>query len=118
MQDLSRQESEKRESLSSVAADKSEGTEHLVGEQPLLDTSKETVESADGDGAYGSKQNNKKKKKKKKKKKTADASASVEVAENTSYEENRDESEGHAPSMQSPRPVKLFDIDGSCCRTN
>ena len=95
MEDLSRQESEKRESQSSVAADKIEGTEHLVGEQPLLDTSKETIESADGDGAYGSNQN---KKKKKKKKKTADASASVEVAENTSYEENRDESEGHASS--------------------
>ena len=95
MEDLSRQESEKRESESSVAADKSEGTEHLVGEQPLLDTSKETIESANVDGAYGSNQN---KKKKKKKKKTADASANVEVAENTSYEENRDESEGHAPS--------------------
>ena len=95
MEDLSRQESEKRESESSVAADKSEGTEHLVGEQPLLDTSKETIESANVDGAYGSNQN---KKKKKKKKKTADASENVKVAENTSYEENRDESEGHAPS--------------------
>ena len=95
MEDLSRQESEKRESQSSVAADKSEGTEHLVGEQPLLDTSKETIESANVDGAYGSNQN---KKKKKKKKKTADASANVEVAENTSYEENRDESEGHVQS--------------------
>ena len=95
MEDLSRQESEKRESQSSVAADKNEGTEHLVGEQPLLDTSKETIESANGDGASGSNQN---KKKKKKKKKTADALANVEVAENTSYAKNRDESEGHAPS--------------------
>ena len=63
MEDLSRQESEKRESQSSVAADKSEGTEHLVGEQPLLDTSKETIESANVDGAYGSNQRKRRKRK-------------------------------------------------------
>ena len=98
MEDLSSQESEKRESPSSVAVDKNERTEHLVAEQALLDTSnKETVESASGDGAHGSNEN-KKKKTKKKKKKAADTSGNIEVAENTSYEKNRDDNEGHAPS--------------------
>ena len=97
MEDLSSQESEKRESQSSVAVDKNERTEPLVGEQASLDTSnKETVESANVDGAHGSTEN--KKKKKKKKKKAANASGNIEVAENASYEKNRDESEVYAPS--------------------